>query len=471
MNRLKSRKKPLDFNKKKKTVGFEMIKTPTKLASQRGQVQKSDEEEQVSTKKAESGLARRSKRRRKRMVKERKHLSTPPPSAVPLLSKRHLAMRRLTKFTSLNNLHMLSPRQPAQSRPRKRQQRPDDKENSASTTNNDFVVDDEDEVALDKLYEEEHGMLPPGLFSEADAKRARRSIRMTGQFSRTLTGTISRAGGALSLRVTEGARRKYTDVRSLFASPMKGDDAVDDEASSSAGAAAAAAAAAVAAQVKAARKVFGRSIIELMQEQLAAHPCCPVPLIVRDAVAYLSEHGVKTQGLFRVSASSIHVDALQARYDAGESVQLDGIADVHIVSCLLKKYLRELPEPIVPYALEEAAKQAVGNDDVDDADIAQLERIKRDIVDSPLMSPTHFHVLKAVVGLASLIAAHSEHTLMDANNLSLVFGPNLQPSAAEQSATQQADLLALFASGGNPHMHINKLVRIMIVNCTFFFSN
>ncbi|CAB1312398.1 unnamed protein product, partial [Coregonus sp. 'balchen'] len=55
------------------------------------------------------------------------------------------------------------------------------------------------------------------------------------------------------------------------------------------------------------------------------------------------------EGLFKMPGQTNHVRELQDAFDCGEKPVFDSNTDVHTVASLLKLYLRELPEPVVPF--------------------------------------------------------------------------------------------------------------------------
>lgn len=61
--------------------------------------------------------------------------------------------------------------------------------------------------------------------------------------------------------------------------------------------------------------------------------------------------GLQEEGLFRRSPSSSLLRAAQEAYDRGNVVSLENFADPHLAAVLLKKYLRDLPEPIFPESI------------------------------------------------------------------------------------------------------------------------
>lgn len=100
-----------------------------------------------------------------------------------------------------------------------------------------------------------------------------------------------------------------------------------------------------------------------------------IPLVVEQCVNFIREQGLHEVGLFRQPGEASQVRELQQAFDAGERPSFDRYShclfclysflimlkhwlhsfvcsstDVHTVASLLKLYLRQLPEPLVPYS-------------------------------------------------------------------------------------------------------------------------
>lgn len=73
-----------------------------------------------------------------------------------------------------------------------------------------------------------------------------------------------------------------------------------------------------------------------------------VPRVIRDSVQFLRETGLEEEGLFRRSPSSQLLRHVQEAYDRGHVVNLQTFNDPNLAAVLIKKYLRDLPEPIFP---------------------------------------------------------------------------------------------------------------------------
>lgn len=61
--------------------------------------------------------------------------------------------------------------------------------------------------------------------------------------------------------------------------------------------------------------------------------------------------GMTQEGLFRVKGSMEMVEQLRLQSERGEEVELVEGGDVHSAASLLKLFLRELPDGIIPSAL------------------------------------------------------------------------------------------------------------------------
>lgn len=58
------------------------------------------------------------------------------------------------------------------------------------------------------------------------------------------------------------------------------------------------------------------------------------------------------EGLFLVNGNAERVDWLRQRYDSGEEVELEKEADLASAVSLLRLFLQELPEPVIPTAIQ-----------------------------------------------------------------------------------------------------------------------
>ncbi|XP_060935345.1 protein FAM13B isoform X2 [Limanda limanda] len=98
-------------------------------------------------------------------------------------------------------------------------------------------------------------------------------------------------------------------------------------------------------------RVFGVPLEEVSHTQtISGHE---VPALVKHIVDYIEEHGhLDLEGLFLVNGNAERVDWLRQRYDSGEEVELEKEADLASAVSLLRLFLQELPEPVIPTAIQ-----------------------------------------------------------------------------------------------------------------------
>ncbi|MED6235456.1 hypothetical protein ATANTOWER_026572 [Ataeniobius toweri] len=98
-------------------------------------------------------------------------------------------------------------------------------------------------------------------------------------------------------------------------------------------------------------RVFGVPLEEVTRTHTVSGQ--QVPALVKHIVDYIEEHGqLDLEGLFLVNGNAERVDWLRQRYDSGEEVELEKEADLASAISLLRLFLQELPEPVIPTALQ-----------------------------------------------------------------------------------------------------------------------
>ncbi|XP_076768955.1 protein FAM13B isoform X3 [Arvicanthis niloticus] len=165
-----------------------------------------------------------------------------------------------------------------------------------------------------------------------------------------------------------------------------------------------------------ANKIFGIPLDELQQ---GGHPDNEVPFIVRHVVDYIEEHGgLEQQGLFQVNGNAETVEWLRQRYDSGEEVDLVKEADVPSAISLLRFFLQELPEPVIPGSLHSHLLQL--SQDYNNED--EFGRKLRFLLQQ--LPPVNYSLLKFLCRFLANVASHHEE-IWSANSLAAVFGPDV----------------------------------------------
>ncbi|XP_053702650.1 rho GTPase-activating protein 24 [Synchiropus splendidus] len=145
-----------------------------------------------------------------------------------------------------------------------------------------------------------------------------------------------------------------------------------------------------------------------------------VPLVVEQCVAFIRERGLQEVGLFRQPGRASLVKELQEAFDSGERPTFDSSTDVHTVASLLKLYLRQLPEPLVPYSRYQdflLCGRKISSDRT-----LGLDLLRNLLHDLPV---ANFNLLNFICQFLHEVQSYSSGNRMSCQNLATVFGPNI----------------------------------------------
>ncbi|KAM6987011.1 rho GTPase-activating protein 24 [Aplochiton taeniatus] len=161
------------------------------------------------------------------------------------------------------------------------------------------------------------------------------------------------------------------------------------------------------------------------------------PMLVEQCVDFIRQWGLREEGLFRLPGQANLVKELQDAFDCGEKPSFDCNTDVHTVASLLKLYLRELPEPVIPFSKYEdflACTKLLSKDD--QAGIKELKTL----VES--LPPVNYNLLKYISRFLDEVQSYSGVNKMSVQNLATVFGPNiLRPKIEDPVAIMEGTVL------------------------------
>ncbi|XP_071386548.1 rho GTPase-activating protein 22 [Centroberyx affinis] len=176
--------------------------------------------------------------------------------------------------------------------------------------------------------------------------------------------------------------------------------------------------------------VFGQHLEETMLCEGQCGPQRLVPVLVEQCVCFIRERGLEEEGLFRAPGQTNHVRELQDAFDRGEKPVFDSTTDVHTVASLLKLYIRELPEPVIPFSKYTqflSCAQLL----IKDKEIGIIELGKQ----VKALPQVNYNLLKYICKFLDEVQSHSSENKMSVQNLATVFGPNILRPRVEDPVT------------------------------------
>ncbi|KAK7951825.1 Rho-GTPase-activating protein 8 [Apiospora aurea] len=163
-----------------------------------------------------------------------------------------------------------------------------------------------------------------------------------------------------------------------------------------------------------------------------------VPIVVAKCGVFLKEKATGIEGIFRLSGSEKRIKELKVAFDSpdryGKGLVWDGYT-VHDAANVLRRYLNDLPEPVVPLDLYEKfrdplrghTKQAVGDIEgsqlVDNFDEGEAIKQYQDLIKA--LPPLNRQLLLYILDLLAVFAAKADENRMTAQNLAAIFQPGM----------------------------------------------
>lgn len=161
--------------------------------------------------------------------------------------------------------------------------------------------------------------------------------------------------------------------------------------------------------------IFGFSLVDYATAK--GLPEGAVPKIIRICIDEIDNRGLESEGIYRVSGRHAVVQSLQHEIERDESAfQFSIKDDIYAVASLLKLYLRELPEPVFRFSLQDRIQHTEDREEHLSNNFMLLRsKIRR-------LPPVHQATLKAIVEHLARVVSRSEKNKMDPKNLAIVFG-------------------------------------------------
>lgn len=162
-----------------------------------------------------------------------------------------------------------------------------------------------------------------------------------------------------------------------------------------------------------------------------------IPRLVDETINYLEENNcVNVEGLFRLAGSNDLVLEMKRSYDQGIPVHLSAVENPHNIACLLKLYLRELPQPLFTFEFYDCF---IAADSIKDEE-SRFQCLKTVLNLLPIGNRL---IAQKLLGYLSKVAKNSPVNKMSSTNIAIVFAPTL---LRPQGDNQQSLMLSLSES-------------------------
>ncbi|KAL3286348.1 hypothetical protein HHI36_000856 [Cryptolaemus montrouzieri] len=147
-----------------------------------------------------------------------------------------------------------------------------------------------------------------------------------------------------------------------------------------------------------------------------------VPIVIHDLCSFILKR-IDTEGLFRKEGSKSRQNEIKLSLNAGCKIEED--YNVIDVAGILKMFLRELPEPLIPTVFHDYFLRC---------SILDKEKLEAILLLCLLLPQEHLNTLAYLLRFFNVISKRSTYNKMTAMNLSIVIGPNFIPFHQDKSS-------------------------------------
>uniref|UniRef100_A0AAQ5Z3P9 Rho GTPase activating protein 45b n=1 Tax=Amphiprion ocellaris TaxID=80972 RepID=A0AAQ5Z3P9_AMPOC len=220
-------------------------------------------------------------------------------------------------------------------------------------------------------------------------------------------------------------------------------------------------------------QLFGREF-----SQVASCASDGIPFIITKCISEIERRALKMKGIYRVNGVKTRVEKLCQAFENGKELVELSQCSPHDISNVLKLYLRQLPEPIMPFRLYNTlmgfAKESLSSTpsvvrgpelvdlgpDTDPEVLVLVDNLKELLKDLP---KANIATLRYIIRHLRRIAELEEDNKMSPSNLGIVFGPSLmrpRPTGATISLSSLVD-----------YPHQARIVEALIVFYSSIFQS
>jgi len=175
--------------------------------------------------------------------------------------------------------------------------------------------------------------------------------------------------------------------------------------------------------------IFGISFDTLIGKEKGT-----IPKLIEKSIKLISEKGLKTEGLFRVSPNSDDLEFACKAIEEGGFDVMDHF-DEHIVCGVLKKFLRLLPTPMLTYECYTCFIAIYAMHGTDDK-----IRVEKTISILDMIPNTRKRAVGELIHFLAKVAENSQYNKMTIQNLATIFAPLLLRQQEKSSADAISDV-------------------------------
>ncbi|XP_076441002.1 rho GTPase-activating protein 100F-like, partial [Babylonia areolata] len=149
-----------------------------------------------------------------------------------------------------------------------------------------------------------------------------------------------------------------------------------------------------------------------------------VPLLVKKCVEEVEARGLETVGIYRLCGSARRKIMLREAFEknaAAVDLSPENVSDIHVVTGVLKDYLRELPEPLFTNALYQMLLDALSVRLPSDPEGSA--KLMLSILEC--LPTANQDTMALILNHLRRVSAHTEKNKMTIDNLAICFGPVL----------------------------------------------
>ncbi|TNM85037.1 hypothetical protein fugu_009215 [Takifugu bimaculatus] len=182
-------------------------------------------------------------------------------------------------------------------------------------------------------------------------------------------------------------------------------------------------------------------------------PDRPIPLFIEKCVRFIETTGLNTEGLYRVSGNKSEMESMQRQFEQDHGLDLvEKDFSINTVAGALKSFFAELPEPLVPCALQVDLLDAFKINDREQRLYSMKDVLRR-------FPRENYEVFRYVLSHLHKVSQLSRLNLMTSENLSICFWPTLmRPDFTTMDALTATRTY-------------QTIIETFIHQCAFFFYN